>query len=62
MALRMVFLCTIMLRMIFIYMGRKKLDNPKVQMSVSVRKTTKDHIRENNINAGQILDDMFKDK
>lgn len=31
-------------------------------MSVSVRKTTKDHIRENNINAGEILDEMFKDK
>ena len=42
-------------------MGRKKVDNPKVPMVVSVRQSTKDHIRENNINAGDILDEMFKD-
>jgi hypothetical protein len=43
-------------------MGRKKVDNPKVSMAVSVRQSTKDHIRENNINAGEILDEMFKDE
>lgn len=43
-------------------MGRKKVDNPKVPMTISVRQTTKYYIRDNNINAGEILDDMFKDK
>ena len=43
-------------------MGRKKVENPKVSMAVSVRQSTKDHIRENNINAGEILDNMFNPK
>ena len=40
-------------------MGRSKSNNPKVPLTLSVRKTTKDHIRENGINAGEILDNMF---
>lgn len=43
-------------------MSRKKVEIKKVPMGVSVLETTKKHIRENNINAGQILDEMFKDK
>lgn len=42
-------------------MGRKKVNNPKVAMSISVRQSTKDYIRDNNINAGGMLDDIFKD-
>lgn len=43
-------------------MGRKKSDNPKVPLSLSVRKTTKDKIREQHFDAGSMLDNMFKDK
>ena len=41
------------------YMGRKKKDNPKVPITLPVLKSTKDHIRKNNIKAGEILDNMF---
>lgn len=40
-------------------MGRKKSDNPKVPLTLSVKRSTKDAIREQNINAGAILDNMF---
>lgn len=40
-------------------MGRKKIDNPKVPLTLSVKRTTKDAIRSQNINAGEILDNMF---
>ena len=40
-------------------MGRKKSDNPKVPLTLSVLRSTKDYIRENDINAGEILDNMF---
>lgn len=44
-------------------MGRKHVENPKVPMTLSVRQSTKDYIRKENINAGDILDNMFnKDK
>lgn len=40
-------------------MGRRKKDNPKVPLTVSVLKTTKDTIRDKGINAGEILDNIF---
>lgn len=43
-------------------MTRKKIDNPKVPMGVSVRRSTKEHIQSNKIKAGDILDELFKDK
>ena len=43
-------------------MGRKRADDPKVPLTVSVRTSTKKHIREENINAGEILDNMFYKK
>lgn len=41
------------------YMGRKRKDNPKVPLTLSVLKTTKETIRKKCINAGGILDNMF---
>ena len=43
-------------------MTRKKVENPKVPMGISVRKSTKDYIQANHIKVGEILDEMFKDK
>lgn len=40
-------------------MGRKRVDNPKVPVTISIRQSTKDYIRKENINAGDILDNMF---
>ena len=40
-------------------MGRKRKDNPKVPMGVSVLQSTKDYIQANHIKAGDILDNMF---
>ena len=43
-------------------MGRKKSDDPKVPLTLSVRKSTRNRIREEKFNAGEMLDDMFKNK
>ena len=40
-------------------MGRKKKDNPKVPLTLSVLKTTKTIIHSKQINAGEILDNIF---
>ena len=40
-------------------MGRKKKENPKVPLTLSVLKTTKESIRMEHIDAGKILDNMF---
>jgi hypothetical protein len=40
-------------------MGRRKKENPKVPITLSVLKTTREHIRKNDIKAGEILDNMF---
>ena len=41
-------------------MGRKKSENPKVPLTVSVKRTTKEKIRENQINAGEVLDNYIE--
>jgi hypothetical protein len=41
-------------------MGRKRSDNPKVPLTLSVRKTTKDKIRAQHFDAASLLDSMFK--
>ena len=43
-------------------MGRKRSENPKVPLTLSVRKSTKDKIREQHFDAALLLDDMFKDE
>lgn len=43
----------------FVRMGRKKLEDPKVPLTVSVKRTTKEVIRAKKIKAGDILDNMF---
>lgn len=43
-------------------MTRKKVQDRKVPMGVSVRQSTKDYIQANHIKAGDILDEMFKDE